>query len=71
METTKKQRRDFDEGTEERRIFYIDGNAPLGRSLTAKRYDLVWGRAEVKFKYLDGVIIVDDLAALSMSGTKE
>jgi hypothetical protein len=54
----------FGEGTEERRVFYLDGSGPLGRNLSQGRYQLIWDRAEEKFLYKDLEIQRDELNRL-------
>jgi hypothetical protein len=51
----------FGEGTEDRRIFFLKGDGPLGRNLTKGRYQLIWDKAEVKFLYKNGAVSLDSL----------
>jgi len=53
----------FAEGTEERQIFYLDGNGPLGRNLTARRYGLIWDKSEPVFVYSNGEVKVNLISA--------
>lgn len=50
----------FGEGTEERYIFYLNGDAPLARNLTEGRYRLIWDNSKVMLRYQDGQLEVDD-----------
>jgi hypothetical protein len=55
----------FGEGTEERYIFYLNGDGPLGRNLTDGRYRLIWSNSSVILRYRDGNLEVDKLADMS------
>jgi len=55
----------FGEGTEERRIFYLNGEGALGKNLRDGRYQLIWDRAEPQFRYENGTIELDKLSGIS------
>jgi len=52
----------FGEGTEERQVFYVIGNGPLGRNLTTGRYGIIWDHSTVMFRYTKGSVEVDKLS---------
>lgn len=51
----------FGEGTEDRRIFFLNGDGPLARNLADGRYQLIWDNADVTFIYEDGAVSLDSL----------
>jgi hypothetical protein len=55
----------FSEGTEQRQVFYLDGDRLLGRNLTSARYQLIWDRAMPKLLYKDQRLHIDELSPRS------
>jgi hypothetical protein len=51
----------FGEGIEQRQVFYLDGNGPLGRNLLRGRYELLWLNSTTKFLYRNGEVAIDKL----------
>ncbi len=61
----------FGEGTQERQIFYLDGDGPLGHNLAKKRYAVIWDNSTVAFRYANGQFEVDNLGTPVAHGPQE